>query len=82
MAAHAEFVGVGDDVAASSTAAWLAHATRQTHGAAKSTMALGHDLEARPAIRDALAAGDVCVAQVRAIITPWPSSPRPSTPRW
>ncbi len=68
MAAHAEFVGVGDDVAASSTAAWLAHATRQTRGAAAATMALGRGLEAHPATRDALAAGRICVDQARAII--------------
>ena len=68
VAAHAEFAGVGDDVAASSTAAWLAHATRQTRGAAAATMALGRGLEAHPATRDALAAGRICVDQARAII--------------
>ncbi len=68
MAAHAEFAGVGDDVAASSTAAWLAHTTRQTRGAAAATMALGRGLEAHPATRDALAAGRICVDQARAII--------------
>ncbi len=68
VAAHAEFVGVGDDVAASSTAAWLAHTTRQTRGAAAATMNLGRGLEAHPATRDALAAGRICVDQARAII--------------
>ena len=68
VAAHAEFVGVGDDVAASSTAAWLAHTTRQTRGAAAAAMRLGRGLEAHPATRDALAAGRICVDQARAIL--------------
>ncbi len=68
VAAHAEFVGVGDDVAASSTAAWLAHTTRQTRGAAAATMKLGRSLEAHPATRDALAAGRILVEQARVIL--------------
>jgi uncharacterized protein DUF222 len=68
VAAHAEFVGVGDEIAASSTAAWLAHETKQTRPAAHGTVKLGHELEAHPATRDALATAAVCEDQARAII--------------
>jgi hypothetical protein len=69
VAAHADSNGLGREVGASSTAAWLAHATRQTRGAARATVELGHDLEQHPLTRDALAAGELGAAQVRPILT-------------
>src|SRR3954447_9352956 len=61
VAAHADDLHVGQDVGASSAAAWLAHTTRQTRPAAYGIVKLGHDLEAHPATRDALAAGGLMV---------------------
>jgi hypothetical protein len=69
VAAHADTNGLGREVGASSTAAWLAHATRQTRGAARATVELGHELERHPLTRDALAAGRLGAAQVRPILT-------------
>src|SRR4051794_32868974 len=68
VAAHADDLHVGQDVGASSAAAWLAHTTKTTRPAAHGVVKLGHDLEAHPATRDALAVGQVCVDQARVII--------------
>ncbi|MBA2953248.1 DUF222 domain-containing protein [Nocardioides sp. MAH-18] len=68
VAAHADDLHVGQDVAASSAANWLAHQTKQTRAETDRTVRLGHDLEQHPLTRDALAAGDVCVDQARVIV--------------
>ena len=68
VAAHADEIHVGQDVAASSAANWLAHRTKQTRAEANRTVRLGHALEEHPATRDALAAGGVCVEQARVIV--------------
>src|SRR6478609_7256110 len=68
VAAHADDLHVGQDVGASSAASWLAHTTRTTRPAAAGTVRLGHDLEAHPQTRDALAHGDVLADQARVII--------------
>ena len=59
VAAHADDLQVGEDVGATNTACWLAHQTKQTRPEAHRVVALGHDLEAHPVTRDALAAGAV-----------------------
>jgi len=68
VAAHADEIHVGSDVATSSAANWLAHRTKQTRAEANRTVRLGHALEEHPATRDALAAGSVCVEQARVIV--------------
>src|SRR3954462_543669 len=68
VAAHADDLHVGQEQGASSAAAWLAHTTKTTRPAAYGVVKLGHDLEAHPATRDALAVGQVCVDQARMII--------------
>src|SRR6478735_5385525 len=59
VAAHADDLHVGQDVGASSAANWLARTTKTTRPAAYCTVKLGHDLEAHPQTRDALAHGEV-----------------------
>jgi len=68
VAAHADEIHVGNDVAASSAANWLAHRTKQTRAEANRTVRLGHALEEHPLTRDALAGGGVCVEQARVIV--------------
>ena len=68
VAAHADDIHVGSEVAASSAANWLAHETKQTRAATHRTMRLGHSLDARPQTREALAAGTVCEEQARVMI--------------
>jgi len=68
VAAHADEIHVGSDVAASSAANWLAHQTKQTRAEANSTVRLGHALEDHSFTRDALASGGVCVEQARVIV--------------
>ncbi|WP_460829180.1 HNH endonuclease [Nocardioides hungaricus] len=68
VAAHADDVGVGQDVGASSAANWLAHETKATRSSAFQNVRLGHDLEQHPLTREALAAGEVLVEQARVII--------------
>ncbi|WP_309504661.1 MULTISPECIES: HNH endonuclease signature motif containing protein [Nocardioides] len=68
VAAHADDLHLGQNVAASSAANWLAHQTKQTRAEANRTVRLGHDLEAHPLTRSALAAGRVCVDQARVIV--------------
>jgi hypothetical protein len=68
VAAHADEVGVGDEVGATSTANWLAHITKQTRAAAVRTVRFGHDLESHPQVRDALAVGDVLADQADVIV--------------
>jgi uncharacterized protein DUF222 len=68
VAAHADEIHVGDDVAASSAADWLAHETKQTRAATNRTVRLGHDLEQHTLTRDALAAGTICEDQARVIV--------------
>jgi hypothetical protein len=68
VAAHADEIHVGSDVAASSAASWLAHETKATRASARGVVALGHDLESHPLTRDALAAGDVLADQARVIL--------------
>ncbi|WP_309504692.1 MULTISPECIES: HNH endonuclease signature motif containing protein [Nocardioides] len=68
VAAHADDLHVGQDVAASSAANWLAHQTKQTRTETNRTVRLGHDLELHPLMRASLAAGRVCVDQARVII--------------
>ena len=68
VAAHADDLHLGGDTGASSAAAWLAHETKATRGAAGGAVRLGRDLEAHPATRDALAAGDLHVEQARVVV--------------
>ncbi len=68
VAAHADDLHVGQDKGASSAAAWLAHETNTTRAAAHAAVRLGRDLEAHPAVRDALAAGHLHVEQARVIV--------------
>jgi uncharacterized protein DUF222 len=68
VAAHADEVGVGDHVGATSTAAWLAHSTRQTRPAAAGVVRLGHDLGSYDHVRTALAHGDLRLEQARVIL--------------
>src|SRR5690349_1805352 len=68
VAAHADDLHVGQEVGASSAANWLAHATKTTRPAAAGTVKLGHQLEAHPQTRDALAHGDVLLDQARVIV--------------
>src|SRR5437870_3303560 len=63
VAAHAHHLHVGREVGASSAANWLAHETKATRAAAHAAVRLGRDLDAHPAVRDALAAGAVLVEQ-------------------
>ena len=67
VAAHADEIHVGSEVAASSAANWLAHETKQTRAATSRTVRLGHDLDAHPQTKEALAAGTVCEEQARVI---------------
>ncbi|GAA4370769.1 hypothetical protein [Nocardioides caricicola] len=46
VAAHADDLHVGQEVGASSAAAWWAHTTHTTRAAAAGTVKLGHALEA------------------------------------
>src|SRR4051812_16061512 len=66
VAAHADNHHVGEEAGATSTANWLAHATKHTHGAAHGVVRLGHALEAHPVTRDALATGSLLVDQAHA----------------
>jgi len=68
VAAHAAELQVGHDVGATSTASWLAHETKVTRRAAAGTMRLGRDLAAHHLVRDALARGNLRVAQATVII--------------
>jgi uncharacterized protein DUF222 len=68
VAAHADEIHVGDEVAASSTANWLAHETKQTRAAANRTVRLGQELGQHTLTRAALAAGTVCEDQARVIV--------------
>src|SRR6478735_4808331 len=68
VAAHADDIHLGQDVAASSAANWLAHETKQTRAEANRTVRLGHNLEAHPRTREALANGAVCDEQARVIV--------------
>src|SRR4051794_13552146 len=68
VAGHAEDIGVGREVGASSAANWLAHETRATRSAAYAAVWLGRDLEAHRPTRDALAAGRVLADQARVVI--------------
>src|SRR5215218_7516305 len=68
VAAHADDIHVGQEVGASNAASWLAHTTKTTRPAAFGTVKLGHDLEAHPQTRDALAHGEVLLDQARVII--------------
>ena len=68
VAAHADDLHVGQDAGASSAANWLAHETRTTRAAAHAAVRLGRDLEAHPATRDALAAGDLHADQARVVV--------------
>src|SRR6478672_6005090 len=68
VAAHADDIHLGQDVAASSAANWLAHETRQTRAETNRTVRLGRDLDTHPLTRDAFAGGTVCVDQARVIL--------------
>ena len=68
VAAHADTIHVGAEVGASSAANWLAHQTKATRAAAYGAVRLGHDLEAHPSTRDALAAGEIGVEQARVVV--------------
>ena len=69
------------DTAATSTGAWLAHATRQTRASAHADVLLAQALDgAFSATRDALADGLVDVPQARVIIRAVQAMPTPSTP--
>src|SRR4051794_30573614 len=68
VAAHADDLHLGQDVGATSAANWLAHQTKQTRAETTRTVRLGHDLDTHPLTRHALATGQVCVDQARAIL--------------
>ena len=68
VAAHADDLGVGEEVGATSAANWLAHRTRQTRREAHRTVRLGHDLDTHPLTRDALATGAVLVEQAQVVV--------------
>src|SRR4051794_20784752 len=68
VAAHADDLHVGQEVGASSAAAWLAHTTKTTRPAAHAVVKLGHDLDKHPATRDALAVGEIVADQARVIL--------------
>ena len=68
VAAHADEMNVGEEIGATSTANWLAHQTKQTRPAAHAVVRLGHQLDAHPPTRDALASGAVLVDQARVIV--------------
>ena len=65
--AQAEARDVGDEVGATSTANWLAHETRLTRVEAHRRVRLARDLEARPRVAAALAAGELIPEQARVI---------------
>ncbi len=67
--AAADHADIAADSGASSTAAWLAHATRRPRSAARAEVRLAHQLDGpHTATRDALAAGLLDPAQARVII--------------
>ncbi len=67
--AAADHADIAADSGASSTAAWLAHATRRPRSAARAEVRLAHHLDGpHTATRDALAAGLLDPAQARVII--------------
>ncbi|GCD89781.1 HNH endonuclease [Nocardioides sp. LS1] len=68
VAEHAKAVGVGESVGASSTTNFWAHATHQTRTSAHGKMRLAVALATRPALRTAVAAGQVLVEQARVIV--------------
>ncbi|MEP9361570.1 DUF222 domain-containing protein [Nocardioides sp. CN2-186] len=68
VAAHADDLGVGEEVGATSTANWWAHQTRQARPATHGTVRLGHDLGVHTITRDAMASGDVMAEQARVIV--------------
>ena len=67
VAEHAKETGVGESAGATSTANHWAHATHQTRAEAHRKMRLAKALATRPALRAALAAGDLLVDQARVI---------------
>ncbi len=67
VAEHAKTAGVGESSGATSTANYWAHTTHQTRTEAHRKMKLAEALATRPALRAALAAGDVLVDQARVI---------------
>ncbi|MBZ5736562.1 HNH endonuclease [Nocardioides mangrovi] len=70
VAAHADEQQVGQDRGAASTAAWLAHETKQTRPAMHRMVRLGQDLQRHPLTREALAAAVICPEQA-AVILRW-----------
>ena len=68
VAEHAGSVGVGDAQGATSTAAWWAHATRQTRLETHRKMRLALGLEQFPVVRDALAGEVRAQAQARLVV--------------
>ena len=67
VAEHAKEAGVGESSGATSTANHWAHTTHQTRTEAHRKMRLADALSTRPALRAALAAGDLLVDQARVI---------------
>ncbi len=70
VASHADTVGVGEEVAASSTASWWAHVTRQDRPVTARLMHLAQAFESDlfAPVRDGLGAGDVNVEQAQVIL--------------
>src|SRR4051795_7030597 len=68
VAVHADFLSVGAEVGATSTANWLAHQTKTTRPAAHRLVKLGTGLQNHPTTRAALAAGEVLVDQAQVIL--------------
>ncbi len=68
LATHAKSAGVPESVGATSVANWWAHETRMTRAEAHRKTRLATGLEHHPAVRDALASGDLLVDQARVII--------------
>ncbi|MCW2830331.1 MAG: nuclease, partial [Aeromicrobium sp.] len=68
VAAHAASVGVGESVGATSTRAWWATQTIQTHGATGRKMLFAEALGRWDLVRHALAAGAMLVEQAEVIV--------------
>lgn len=75
--------GIGEDSGASSTAAWLAHATHRDRAATASDVRLAAALDERfETTRRALAAGDLSVPHARVIVAAVDDLPEDLDPAW
>lgn len=77
LLAHAETIGAGTETGATSTATWLAQATRVTRRLAHAKVHLAAAMGAHPATRKALAAGRVLPDQARVVAQAVDAVPAP-----